>query len=115
MNHLFVRLYLDEDVSVLIKQLLASRGYDVLTTQEAAMIAAPDPEQLQFASEQGRAIVTHNHGDFEALATEYIADGHHHSGIIIAYRRKPNEIASRLLKILENVTVDEMRDQLRYV
>ena len=69
---LFVRLYLDEDLSVLIKRLLASRGYDILTTQEAAKIGASDADQLAFAIEQGRAIVTHNRRDFDALAKEYV-------------------------------------------
>ena len=115
MNQLFVRLYLDEDVSVLIKQLLSSRGYDLLTTQEANHIGASDAEQLRFAAEQGRAIVTHNHGDFEALAAEYVAAGLQHDGIIIAYRRRPNELAARLLIILDSMTADEMRDQVRYI
>jgi predicted nuclease of predicted toxin-antitoxin system len=112
---LFVRLYLDEDVSVLIKQLLASRGFDVLTAQEAGSLGAADAEQLAFATAHDRAIVTHNHGDFEALAADYLASSRHHAGIIIAYRRRPNEIAQRLIAILDDVTADEMRNQVRYI
>ena len=72
-------------------------------------------EQLAFATAQSRAIVTHNHGDFEALATDYVQTGRHHSGIIVAYRRPPKQIALRLLRIVETVSAEEMRDQLRYV
>lgn len=115
MNELFVRLYLDEDVSVLTKKLLTSRGYDILTAQEARQLGISDAQQLAFAAAQARAIVTHNHGDFEVLATKYIDSAQHHAGIIIAYRRKPQEIVGRLLVILENVTADEMRDQVRYI
>jgi hypothetical protein len=38
-----------------------------------------------------------------------------HHGIILAVRRRPYEIARRLILILNQVTADEMRDQLRYV
>jgi hypothetical protein len=52
-NHLFIRLYLDEDVSVVIKQLLASRGYDVLTTQEATKLGVD--QRGRSADQRGRS------------------------------------------------------------
>jgi hypothetical protein len=52
MNELFIALYLDEDVDVLLAELVRSRGYDVLTTQEAGQIRNSDPEQLAFAVSQ---------------------------------------------------------------
>ena len=67
MSDLFVELYLDEDVSVLIKPLLMSRGYEVLTTRDVNRLKSSDADQLAFATEQGRSIVTHNHRDFEEL------------------------------------------------
>jgi hypothetical protein len=114
-NGLFVRLYLDEDVSVLIQRLLTSRGYDVTTTNEASLLGASDAEQLAHATGEGRAIVTHNHGDFETLAATYLVSGRHHAGIIIATRRRPSEIAARLLVILDDTTSDEMHDMIRYI
>jgi predicted nuclease of predicted toxin-antitoxin system len=114
-NGLFIRLYLDEDISVVLRQLLTSRGYDAQTTGEAGRLGTSDADQLAFATEHGRAVFTHNHGDFENLATAYIATSRHHAGIIIASRRKPNEMAARLLMILDSVTAEEMRDQLLYI
>jgi predicted nuclease of predicted toxin-antitoxin system len=108
-NGIFIRLYLDEDVSVLIKRLLESRGYDVITTREAGRVGSTDAEQLAFAAEQGRAIVTHNHGDFEKIAADYSTAGRQHSGIIVASRQRAPEIARRLLTILDDITADEMR------
>ena len=35
MSQLFVRLYLDEDVDVLVAELIRARGFQALTTQEA--------------------------------------------------------------------------------
>jgi hypothetical protein len=38
-----------------------------------------------------------------------------HYGIIFAVRRPPQEIARRLLVILNQVTADEMENQVRYI
>ncbi|HSI36034.1 MAG: hypothetical protein ACAI43_22525 [Phycisphaerae bacterium] len=61
------------------------------------------------------ALLTHNRADFEALAADYLSTGRSHPGIIIAVRRTPQEIARRVLGILNDVTADEMVDQVRYV
>lgn len=115
MNRLFLELYLDEDVDVLVADLLRARGFNVVTTQEAGRKQMADNDQLTFAASQQRTLVTHNRVDFEELAQRYFADGKTHSGIIIAVRRDPYEIAQRLLVILNHVTADEMSDQIRYI
>jgi len=114
-NRLFISLYLDEDVSVLIAKLLRARAYTALTTQEAGQVTRSDAEQLIFATSQQMAILTHNRDDFEKLARQCLALGQHHCGIIIAVRRSPYDIAGRLLKLLDRVTADEMDDQLLYL
>ena len=115
MSRLFISLYTDEDVSVLVATLLRSRGYDVLTTQEAGNIGRKDSEQLQFAAERQLAMLTHNRDDFRVLAEQYAAAGRAHSGVIIAVRRSPYEIARRLLALLDRLTADEMDNQLLYI
>lgn len=115
MSRLFIRLYLDEDVDVLIAALLRARGFDTVTTAEAGNLGRSDDEQLAFASGQGMALLTHNRVDFENLARDRLAVGKPHGGILIAVRRRPHDIAQRLLVILNNVTADEMDDQVRYL
>jgi predicted nuclease of predicted toxin-antitoxin system len=112
-SQLFIRLYLDEDVDVLAAELIRARGFQAMTTQEAEKKKKDDEEQLAFAASQQRALVTHNRSDFEALARKYFAEEKPHSGIIIAVRRSPQEIARRLLVILNRVTADEMMNQVR--
>ena len=46
MSRLFIELYFDEDVDVLIAQLLRARGFVVITTQEAGQLRNSDAEQL---------------------------------------------------------------------
>ena len=115
MSRLFIELYLDEDVDVLVRDLLRAYGYSALTTHDSDRLGATDAEQLEFAAAQHRAILTHNRADFEKLFSDYLANGRLHSGIIIAVRRSPHEIARRLLAILNAVTADEMDNQIRYI
>ena len=115
MSDLFIRLFLDEDVDVLLGQLLRVRGYDVVAAIDAGRRGASDAEQLAFAAAQERALLTHNRIDFENLAREWLAAGRHHSGMFIAVRRRPHDILRRLLVILDQVTADEMQDQLLYL
>jgi hypothetical protein len=64
MSQLFARIYLDEDVSVLLASLLRSRGFEVMTTQESGNAAASDERQLEYAASDGLALLTHNRTDF---------------------------------------------------
>ena len=45
MSRLFIELYLDEDVDVLIAQLIRARGFAVVTTQETGQLQNSDAEQ----------------------------------------------------------------------
>ncbi len=115
MSGLFIELYLDEDVDVLIADLVRARGFAATTTREAGQIHVSDTMQLAYAASQRKTFLTHNRVDFEALAQAYFAAGQTHYGIIIAVRRSPYDIARRLLLLLNHVTADEMQNQIRYI
>ena len=115
MNRLFVELYLDEDVDVLVADLVRARGFKATTTQEAGQIQSSDAEQLAYAVKQQASVLTHNRVHFEAQAREYFAAGRTHYGIIIAVRRPVYDLVQRLLIILNNVTADEMQNQISYI
>ncbi len=115
MQRLFIELYLDEDVDVLIAQLVRARGFVAVSTLDAGNLHVSDDKQLAHAAAHGMAFLTHNRADFEALNQAYIAAGREHAGLIIAVRRSPYELARRLLLILNQVTADEMHNQIRYI
>ena len=112
---LFIELYLDEDVSVLLAELLRARGYDVTTALEAGMLTKDDPEQLTYAVSKGCCILTHNREHFEKLHNHYIKNSLHHYGIIIATRRPIYKLMNRVLAILNKLTADEIEDNLIYI
>ena len=57
----------------------------------------------------------HNRVHFEKLVKERFAAGQSHSGVVIAVRRPPYEIAKRLLVVLNKITADEMKNRVVYV
>ena len=100
---------------MVLSHFVRARGFRVTTTQEAGHIGSADAEQLAFATGEGKTILTHNRVDFEALARSYFEDKKHHSGIIIAVRRHPKELARRVLTLLNSLTADEIENQIRYI
>jgi hypothetical protein len=114
-SKLFIELYLDEDVDVLIAELIRARGFSATTTVEAGQLHNDDDAQLAYAVSHDKTFVTHNRADFETRAQVYFEGGQAHPGIIIAVRRSPYELAQRLLVILNNITADEIRNQVRYI
>jgi len=115
LDKLFIELYLDEDVDVLVADLIRARGFTAITTRDTGNLHKDDDEQLAHATDNQLTFVNHNRADFEARALEYFASGKMHYGIIIAVRRPPQDIVRRLLVILNNLTADEMANQIRYI
>ncbi|MDJ1172455.1 DUF5615 family PIN-like protein [Roseofilum sp. BLCC_M154] len=115
MTGIFIEVYLDEDVDVLVGSLLISRGFQALTAQQAGQLGKTDVEQLEYAVSKQAAILTHNRRDFEKLAQQYFEHNITHYGIIIAVRNPYQKIVERLLKILNQTTADEMSNQVIYI
>ena len=115
MSQIFIELYLDEDVSVRLADLLRARGFVVNTTLDAGNLGRSDREQLEYAAERKLSLLTHNRADFEALAQYYFSAGLTHHGIIVAVRRPAREIAARLFPILNSRTSDEIKNQVIYI
>lgn len=115
MDKLFIEIYPDEDVNVLIATLIRSRGFAVKTTPETGNSGKTDVEQFEFAKSQKSALLTHNRVDFEKIAQEHFASNKTHYGLSIAARHSPQEIVQRLLKVLNAFTADEMRNQIIYI
>jgi hypothetical protein len=114
-NRLFISLYLDENVDVRVAEVVRGRKHSALTCREARLLGGSDEVQLEYAAERRLALVTHNRVHFEQLAREYIRIGCGHAGIIVAVRRPYYDNARRLLVLLNQMTADEMDNQLLYI
>ena len=94
-------LYLDEHIDLRVARLLREAGLDVLTTQDVGRANGgfSDESQLEFATERGRAIFTHNVRDFAPLAENWAAAGRTHHGIVVSEIRPPWELARRMQRL----------------
>lgn len=90
-------IYLDENVADGLGAALRARGLDLLTTTEAERKGATDPQQLLFALDTDRLLVTHNNADFRMLHEALVIwagrwgvlDRVRHRGILIIDQGKP--------------------------
>ena len=107
-----IRYYLDEHMDVAVAIGLRRRGVDVVTTVDAELMCASDPEQLQFAIAQQRVFVTR---DRRILATA--GHGVSHAGIVIA-RSERGAIGPTVLALTHlhrTVTCEEMMGRVEYL
>jgi hypothetical protein len=110
-----ISIYLDEDVDVLLKPLLAAKGYSVFTPLDEKMLSKSDREQLEHAGKLKCTFFTHNRVHYEKLYAEFINENIEHFGIIIATRRNVYELARRVSRLLEFYTPDSIKNQLLYI
>src|SRR3712207_3756254 len=65
-----IRLYMDEDsMREALVRALRARGVDVVTAFDEHMMHRDDAEHLDYATKQGRVLVTSNVADFYELHT----------------------------------------------
>jgi len=100
-----VKLLLDEMLSPAIAQQLRARGHDVEAIKGNPLREAlSDPEVMNLARKQGRALVTNNLVDFRPLHHEAIAPGGPgHYGMVFmpgSYRRTKADVG-RIVDALE--------------
>lgn len=107
-----IRFHLDECVPRAIADGLRRRGIDVTTTQESDLLSADDLDQLAFATQRGRLLVTQD-ADFLRLAKE----GPTHCGIAyyIPGNRTLGELISRLVLLHAVLEADEMHGAIEFL
>jgi len=102
-------------LTYLVANLIKAYGFSAVIARDTERLGENDAEQLSYAVSHQKALLTHNRADFEAIARNYSESGKEHYGIILAVRHPAHEIVRRLLKILNQVTADEMKNQIRYI
>src|SRR5260370_12221302 len=100
LESLFIRLYLDRHIMGRVAVDLRVQGYDVLRTEEAGNDTASDEEQLIFATEQARSILTFNIRDFAPLHQQWQTAGRPHAGIIVSQQLGSRQYGLLLRRML---------------
>jgi predicted nuclease of predicted toxin-antitoxin system len=104
-----VKYYLDEDLSPRIAKLLRKRGIDALSAHESRMVQATDLEQLTFAAEKKRCLVTKNRDDFVQLTIQFFNDHRPHCGVLIIPHTIPGDQFSLIAKALADYAIKHLK------
>lgn len=109
------KLHLNENLSPSLAIQLRKHGIDVTSSHEENLLTEPDDRQLPFAVSQQRAIVTFNIADFIDLHNQYMTETKEHYGIILSTEVPLGVLFNRLLRLLNSISVNEMKNQIRWL
>lgn len=107
-----IRFYLDENMHGGLAAGLRARGIDAVHVQEVGREGLPDPDQLAFATTEGRVLVTHDQ-DYLALH----ATGGPHAGIAWCYpdTYSVGQLIDALVLVHGAMTADELLNHVEYL
>ncbi len=74
-----------------------------------------DEAQLVQAAAEGRTLFTYNTPDYVHLHFDWLEHGRSHAGIIVSDQLPIGETIRRLLSLLNRVTADEMKNEIRWL
>ncbi|MHB8646391.1 MAG: DUF5615 family PIN-like protein [Thermomicrobiales bacterium] len=118
MSGLGISIFTDEMVSSRLAMALRQRGYDIASCHEVgrANLRIADQDQLAYATEQGRAILTQNATHFYTLDSAWKAIGRTHAGILVY---SPNlrfaDLLLRLPRCLDSTAPEAQYDTLLWL
>ena len=99
-----MKVYLDEDLSPSIAVLLRHRGVDATNAHDAGNSQLGDRAQLEYATREGRAIVTRNVVDFLRLAHDAVAMNTPHAGIVLV----PSSFRGDEYQVIADAIVEDL-------
>src|SRR5436190_2105496 len=103
-----IRLYLDEDVQLLLAKVLRERAYDALSAHECGNRGKPDLEHFAFAAQQGRSLITFNARDFVPIASDAMARNQAFPGLIVSEQLSFRELLRRTCRLLDSRTPEQI-------
>ena len=110
-----LKLFLDEDIHTGLSHALRQRGYDVVHAQDLKRKGKSDSEQLTFAVQEERCLVTFNVRDFIHLYNQYARENKEHWGIIVSRQMPIGETLRRLLKKVGLATRDDFKNRIEFL
>lgn len=103
-----MKLYLDENIPVILCTVLSAHGVDCLTTQQAGNLGLTDDTQLVYATREHRVLVTFNCKDFFPLAQRWQEDDRAHAGLILSKELPVPELLRRFRRFLHQHQHDDL-------
>jgi len=110
-----IRLFIDEDVWLGLAAALREEGFDAIHVYEVAQGSLNDREQMTFAIQQQRAILTHNKRHYIPFVTEYYWAGKTHYGILVSAQLPRGELLRRVEAFLQQYRANEIKNQVWFL
>lgn len=110
-----IKLFLDEDVPLAVALALRKRGYDVVHAQELNRKGKSDFEQLRYAVEEERCLLSFNVKDFVLLHNKYVKNEQDHFGVIVSKQLPIGETIRRVLKVLQLFSHESIKSQIEFL
>ena len=110
-----IKLLLDEDVHSTLSSILRKRGFDVLHVQEVEGKGKSDAEQLTYACQQQRCLMSFNVKDFVLLHNQYAKEEKEHWGIIVSKQLPIGETLRRVLSVLQKNSQTLIKNRILFL
>lgn len=85
------------------------------STPEAGRRGLGDEEQLSWAADEGRVLVSFNAAHFVALHAAWMGRGGHHAGLVVSSQRPLGELIRRLTNLAQALEAESLRDRLEFL
>ena len=115
MDRTQARLFLDECVHGDAMDGLRRRGYDAIDVREARRQSEGDVDQLEYATLNGRILVTHD-SDFLDIHEEWQRIGREHAGILYCNSQPPlSPFLAMLDATIKRYSIEDIRNYWQYI
>lgn len=101
-----MKFLLDEDLPPKASEIARGLGLDAISVHEISRAgrAISDPEQLRYAAEEERILVTRNRDDFIRHTVEFHREGEPTAGVLVVTGSLPNDKPERIAHALASWT-----------
>ena len=97
---------------------LGERGIEAVTVAQLGLGGRPDADVLEAAASEDLMLLTENVADFAALSADWLLEGRHHPGILIALSSRFSHRASGRSALADAVSAvrdDHLNDRVIYL
>lgn len=119
-----LKFYTDTHIAKAVTVQLREKGIDIVRCEEVGMAEATDLAHLEYATEQGRILISHD-SDFLALHSEWQSQNREHTGIVraspeIQHKNQVGKIVSAIMEFqelveLEAASIDDFYNQIQFI
>ena len=110
-----IKLLLDEHIWEGLAEALTQQGHDVVHIANTEHSGIDDEPLLDFATAEGRAVLTYNVRHFVPLVRLWYEAGREHAGVILSIQLPPGELLRQVERLLATLSADELKNTVRWL